>query len=439
MAGNPSSPERKTLEFELDRLHRIRLDYSLTQDNLFASLQRSLHNLTQSEFEQWINQGRFDYRDIDGQRWFMHSSESNLFFRYPELNSRRKKPENNSAGEKARLQSCQAIEKAAEQQDRPYVLPKRFDATMTVTADADIAPPGEIIRAWLPIPRSYPYQNNFELAGSTPPIKQIAADNSPIRSVYFEQAAKPGQPTEFQVHYRYTRFGVHFDIDPQKVIPFDGRDPAIAPFIHESPHVVFIPEMRALSKQIVGDEKNPALVAKKIYDWIGDNLHYSFAIEYSTIRNISDYVRVRRYGDCGQEAMFFITLCRLNNIPARWQTGWDIFPGQEDIHDWSEIYLAPYGWVPVDPCIGLLSIRYMTTLSPDQRREIHNFYFGGLDQYRMAANGDHSQTLSPPKSTFRSDDVDFQRGELETQSQNIYFNHYSYQLDISEIPAGARH
>lgn len=201
----------------------------------------------------------------------------------------------------------------------------------------------------------------------------------------------------------------------------------------EAPHVVFTPQMRALSAQIVGNEKNPSRIAKKIYDWIGTNIHYSFATEYSTIDNISDYVLTHRYGDCGEESLFFITLCRLNNIPARWQSGWDIFPGKEDIHDWSEIYLAPYGWIPVDPCMGLLSEQYMTTLSRPERLELHNFYFGGLDEYRMAANANHSQLLTPPKNSFRSDNVDFQRGELESYNQDIYFNHYSYRWSIHQI------
>jgi len=61
-------------------------------------------------------------------------------------------------------------------------------------------------------------------------------------------------------------------------------------------------------------------------------------------------------------------------------------------------------------------------------------YFGGLDQYRMAANSDHSQSLNPPKQSMRSDNVDFQRGELETRGHNIYFDQYSWDLKWKEVP-----
>ena len=64
---------------------------------------------------------------------------------------------------------------------------------------------------------------------------------------------------------------------------------------------------------------------------------------------------------------------------------------------------------------------------------MRDFYFGGLEQYRMAANSDHNQTLKPPKQSMRSDDVDFQRGELEWNEHNIYFDQYSWKLDWKEL------
>jgi len=428
LTSNPPGALAGKIGFELERLQRIRMDFPLTRDALFDRLQNSVRDLTTKEFNQWVSEGRFDSRNIDGQVWFMSSSVSNLFFRHPELEARRV-----DASQKDFLELCRSIKQAAQHEGRPYVLPKRFDVTMTVTVESNAAPAGQLIRAWLPIPRTYPYQTEIEIVTSSPPAKAIAPADSPIRSAYFEQSANGGGPTEFMLHYRYTHAAVWFDIDPKRVTPFDGHDPEIAAFAHESPHVIFTPEMRALSKRIVGADKNPALQAKKIYDWISENIQYSFTPEYSTIRNISDYIRARGYGDCGQEALLFMTLCRLNGIPARWQSGWRVGLGS-GIHDWAEIYLAPYGWVPVDPTIGVWAVHTATSLTPSERREVRDFYFGGLDQWRMAANSDHSQTLSPPKNSFRSDDVDFQRGELECGNQNIYFNHFSYKLSAVELP-----
>jgi transglutaminase-like putative cysteine protease len=431
-----SPADRKKLEFELDRLDRIKKDFPDTRDGLFEGLKKSVKGLTRDEFDRWVAEGRFDSREIDGQRYFMTTSESNLFFRYPELASRRLPSKDTAQFDTARYQTCVAIKQAALAEKKPYVLPKRYHVNMSVTASKDAAPAGETIRAWMPIPRDYPFQNGFELLSSSSPVKHIDDKDSPIRAIYLEQPARKDKATEFKLEYEYTMQGVYFDIKPADVKPADLSDPILKQFTSEAPQIVFTPEIRRLSQEIAGDETNPALKAKKFYDWIAEHIQYSYAIEYSTIRNISDYCRSKHYGDCGQEAFLFMTLCRLNGIPARWQTGWNIVPGGKTIHDWSEIYLAPYGWMPVDPYMGIYAMQYATTLPAEQRKVVRDFYFGGLDYYRMAANSDHNQTLTPPKESMRSDDVDFQRGELEWGNHNIYFDKYKWQLDWKEVKPG---
>lgn len=433
-AGKASPAELKTLKFELDRLQRIRDDYSWTREDLFDQLKTSVNGLTPEEFDGWVKKGWFDQREIDGKTFFFDSGVNNLFFRHPELNPRRTPPKDERAKERHFLETVTAIKKAALEEKTPYVLPKTLRVTMNVTAKSGVASPGETVRAWVPIPRHYPFQYDFKLLSSSVKPKAIDAEDSPIRSIYFEQPAKADKETSFQFDYEFTIRGVYFDLQPDKIQPCNPNDEAVKKFTGESPHVVFTPDIKELSAKIVGGEKNPMLVAKKIYDWQADHLQYSYALEYSTIRNISDYCRSHGYGDCGQQALLFITLCRYNGVPARWQSGWNLTPHATTIHDWAEIYLAPYGWMPVDPYMGNYAMRYITTLTPEQKKEIRDFYFGGLDQYRMIANSDHNQILNPPKDSFRSDDVDFQRGELEHNGKNIYFDQYSYSLKYQVLP-----
>ncbi len=436
-AKKASPAEQKQLEFEVDRLERIRQDYSLTKDGLYEEIRQSVKDLTREEFENWVKEGWMDGRVIDGTLYFFDSGVSNLYFRHPELNARRIEPVDLAEKERVRLDMVNAIQKAARAEKTPYVLPKTFRVTMNVTANANVVPAGETIRVWVPIPRRYPFQTDFKLLSSTWPPKQIADESSPIRSIYFEEPAQKDKPTQFKIEYDYTFRGVSFELNPDKIQPYDPNDDAVKRFTGEAPHVLFTPEIKALSAKIVGDEKNPMLKAKKIYDWLSDQLMYSYALEYSTIRNISDYCRSKGYGDCGQQALLFITLCRYNGIPARWQSGWDLFPKYTSNHDWAEMYLAPYGWVPVDQYCGNYAMRYIKTLTPAQKLQIRDFYFGGLDQYRMAANSDHNQPLDPPKQSFRSDDVDFQRGELEAGGKNLYFGNFFYSFNYKELPSPA--
>jgi transglutaminase-like putative cysteine protease len=428
-----SPAEQRQMEFQRDVLRRIRQDYSLTREELFSKLTASLKDATRPEFEQWLARGWFDGRSIDGQTYYLDVSIRNLYFRQPELKSRRMDGKDDTPEQKRRLEICRAIKEAARKEGAPYVLPHHFLCSMTVTASNTAAPAGALIHAWLPIPRQYPFQDEFKLVSSSPAVVDLAPETSPIRSVFMEQRAAAKQPTQFEITYSYTARGVFFDLKPEAMGRRDLSNPALAGFVAEAPHVVFTDKIRKLAREIIGSETNAMLQAKAFYDWIGGHVLYSFAREYSTMTNLSDYCLTHRYGDCGQEALLFITLCRAQGIPARWQSGWNTFPGGKDIHDWTEIYLAPYGWVPVDPWAGLFATRYCTALTDGERRELHDFYFGGLDYYRMAANSDHSMALDPPKKTMRSDDVDFQRGELEWDGGNIYFDKYSYKLDIQEL------
>ncbi|MEK6649617.1 MAG: transglutaminase-like domain-containing protein [Bacteroidota bacterium] len=424
---------RRTWQFELDRLRRIRLDYSASRDKLWTQVQRAVRDITKEEFEQWIADGRFDRRTIDGQEWFVYTSRSNLFWRYPDAAARRLNPPNDTAFDRSVWQNALAITNAAADAGRPYVLPKRFSVTMNVTVDPKGIPDGSTVRAWLPIPRSFPFQTNFRLVRSSSPAT-LDNETSPIRSAYMERVLENDSTLDFEVEYEYTHFGIRFPLDPARVEPTDASDPAVREFTREGPHVVFTDTMRSIAASIAGEITNPLKKARAYYDWIAENIQYSYAIEYSTIRNISEYCLINRYGDCGQEALLFMTLCRLSGIPARWQSGWFTFPGGKTNHDWTEIYVRPWGWIPVDPYMGIFARQYLTTLGPQEQQAVQDFYFGGLDQYRIAANSDHSQALRPPKRGLRSDDVDFQRGELEYDGTNIYFDAMSYSVSVTELP-----
>ena len=62
--------------------------------------------------------------------------------------------------------------------------------------------------------------------------------------------------------------------------------------------------------------------------------------------------------------------------------------------------------------------------------EAEYFYLGGIDPYRMIVNTDYGQYLSPRKKYPRSETVDFQRGEVEWNGGNLYFNKWSYTLEV---------
>ena len=131
-------------------------------------------------------------------------------------------------------------------------------------------------------------------------------------------------------------------------------------------------------------------------------------------------------GDCGVQATVFVTLCRLAGIPARWQSGLEIKPTPTwGMHDWAEIYVAPWGWLPVDVSYGV---------QPSSDPRIADFYCGHLDSYRTIFNLDWGRELVPPKSSLRSEPADFQRGEIEVDGRNLYFDQWDYSIAVECDP-----
>lgn len=434
-AGGGSEEARRRLEFERERLRRIRRDFPLTRTALVAALEGAVKGFSETEFEGWLKEGLFDARMIDGETRFFVSSVSNLFFRRPDLGARRVRARDSSALQLAHWENARAIRNAAREARSPYVLPKKFRVRMSVVVKPESVEPQEKVSAWLPVPRLFPHQGEFELLTALPGVGRLAPEESPIRSVYLEGVGAEDGSATFEVVYNYVARGVWFDLGGSRggVAAGQALAAGLERQLAPGPHVEFTETMRRLAKDVGAAATNPVVRARRYYDWISREVRYSYAPEYSTVRNLGEACRASGRGDCGQAAFLLMTLCRISGIPARWQSGWSIFPGDETIHDWCELYFEPWGWVPVDPYMGMYAMQYADALSPSQREELRDFYFGGLTQYRMAANADHGQALWPPKRSVRSDDVDFQRGEVEAGGKNLYFDRFRYDLKWEEI------
>ncbi|CAM5545679.1 Transglutaminase OS=Rhodanobacter lindaniclasticus OX=75310 GN=B1991_08375 PE=4 SV=1 [Rhodanobacter lindaniclasticus] len=429
-----AADQRQALLFQRERMRRIELDFTLDADDVKARVRKQIPDLTDAEFAKWNAAGLFEHMTIDGRTLYFKRSPGNLFRLSPEAVARRAVQTPITDGPMEALNEHQrAIFHAALAEHRSSVLPQRVRMTQTLKVAADAVPAGETVRAWIPYPQAVPgQQEDIRYLASEPAKHQIAPASAPQRTVYLEKPAVAGQATTFSVTYELTLLAQYHAIDPARVQP-ETITPELAPFVAErAPHIVFTDAMRAFSRKVVGDEKNPYRIAQKLFAAV-DQIPWAGAREYSTISNISDYALHAGHADCGQQTLLLMTLLRLNGIPTRWQSGM-VFAadgsGYSNIHDWGYLYLAPYGWVPMDVTTG----RLHPAAGDDPALEW--FYLGGLDNWRIAFNDDFDRRFEPPKQHFRSDDVDSQRGEAEWRGGNVYFDQLDYDFDWHVLPAG---
>lgn len=418
---------RAALLFQRERMRRLLLDFTLDADAVKARLRKQIPDLTDAEFTRWDGAGLLEKQVIDGHTLYFNRAPGNLFRVSAEARARRKDPKPFDDGPNEILNDHhRAIRAEALRTGKANVLPMRERVTQTLTVHPGAVPAGETIRAWIPYPQDIPgQQDGIRLVGSEPGEAEIAPASTAQRTAYLEKKAEAGKPTVFSVTYEVTLRARYVDIDPAKVqrVPIT---PDLAPYVAErAPHVIFTDDMRAFSKKIVGNETNPYRIAQKLFAAV-DAITWAGAREYSTIANIGDYTLHAGHGDCGEQTLLLITLLRLNGIPARWQSGWIFSDGRYDnIHDWGQLYLAPYGWVPMDVTFGRLLPGEHARPGDDR---LEWFYLGGLDAYRIAFNDDYSRPLVPAKTFFRSETVDSQRGEAEWRGGNLYFDQWDYDL-----------
>ncbi|WP_425487588.1 transglutaminase-like domain-containing protein [Marilutibacter spongiae] len=421
---------RTALAFERERMRRILLDFPLDEPATQERLRKEIPDLQAGEFAAWSASGALEHLDIDGRPRYFARAVPNLFRVSAEAAMRRREtPVPHNGPMEALGPHHVEVRDAALATGRAGVAPRRIRVEQSLVVDADAVPAGETLRAWIPYPRAIPgQQDDIRLLGSDPVQPVVAPASALQRTVYLEKQAVAGVPTEFSVSYELTVRGQYHAIDPERVsrvlLP-----PELLEFTAERPpHIVFTDALRRFSKQVVGDEQNPARIARRLFAAV-DRIPWASAREYSTISNISAHALRTGHADCGQQTLLLMALLRLNGIPSRWQSGMVYSDGDYDnLHDWGWLYLAPYGWVPMDVTTGLLD-------SPDEG--LRDFYFGGLDAYRIAFNDDYSREFFPPKEHFRSETVDSQRGEVEWLGGNLYFDQWDYRFSAKVLPGNA--
>ena len=279
----------------------------------------------------------------------------------------------------------------------------RLKAELKVNDDAFV--PKADYRVYLPLPQACAQQSNIVIDAMG---RRIAAPDAFQRTICFERSSSENMP--FTAEYEYDNTIIYTDpLNDRKPVSHvypDVPAPCADDLSEQLPHIAFTPLLRSLAAEIMGNETDPIRIAKRFYDYITTRICYSYMRPYFLIERQAEFCALNGKGDCGIQAILFITLCRIAGIPARWQSGLSVGRETAGCHDWAQFYAEPYGWLFADPSYGGSAYRN----GAEERRE---FYFGNLDPFRMVANSRYQTDFDPPKRCDRADPYDNQEGEAE--------------------------
>lgn len=249
------------------------------------------------------------------------------------------------------------------------------------------------LKLWIPIPRDWDSQKGVKIISVQPPPHTEYEDPEHGNRMFFWDFGKEPEKSSYKVNitFRLESYEVLSEVDPEHVVPYDKTSKVYALYTRSSHTVSITPKIREMAQEAVGDEKNPYLQAKQIFEFVGKKMHYKNVRRErgSGVETILDFPNTdpetgEQYyeGACGQQSVLFVALCRAVGIPARGVTGmvgWNPYIKEKDLklqsqidytkltpdgfaaariygpmegHIWAEFYLPDYGWIPVDPTWG---------------------------------------------------------------------------------------
>ncbi len=425
-------PDNQLLIKKADSLleisERVILDFPYNNAEIKSDIEKRLgRSITDNEIETWENRRWLEYKYINGEKRYFDRAASNLMLlrMFYEDKVSWSAARSNDPDMLFRLKHTEEIINAAGNKPDP-VLPADMIITFTLTVDPDVVPEEEVIRCWLPWPKgNHTRQKPPELILTSNPDYIIAPDTMVHRSIYMEEIAEKGSPVVFEIKYRYQASGQYFNPQMIKNVPYDKTSDMYTKYTSEQlPQICFTDNVRRLADSIVLPQDDPVTAVRKIYLWFKENIPWTGALEYSIMPNIPEYVINNRRGDCGMQTLLFLSMLRYRGIPARWQSGWMMPPGDENLHDWCEVWFEGTGWVPID-------ISYVLQNSNSQA--LREFYLSGIDSYRLIVNDGISGSFYPEKKFMRSDYYDFQRGEVEWKGGNIYYDKWDYEMKVEYL------
>lgn len=416
---------RLRLEYELDRIARWRREFPYTLEDGLEELRKQVPDLSGEEMRELLAGGCLDYAVLDGEVRLLRKFVPNAFWLCPQLRGRRRvgRDERGWAARVALRERARRVVEEGRRRGGGYVLPLKYRVCAGVRVKPGAIPGGETLRVWIPLPRVSDLHPEVRILRAEPQPKRVAPEGHPQRTAYFELVQEREGAGCF-IEYEFVARGLYVEVDPREAGLDEGSGVYEEYTRERPPHIVFTPHLRELAMRIVGSEANPYLRARRIWEWVTSNVRYTYARDYALYDCIAEYVARERRGDCGMQAILFITLCRIAGVPARWESAWYMNPVSWGMHDWAQFYVEPYGWLYADPSFG------GARQGEEWRKE---FYFGGTEGYRLAANIEISHPFDPPKRYFRSDPVDNQRGEVEWREGNLYYDKWSFKLRVLEV------
>jgi len=215
--------------------------------------------------------------------------------------------------------------------------------------------PGTVTRLdiYLPIPESRDNQRLLQPAAFEPGADEIISDRWGQKLAHFRYenlksgaVVKPSWSVPAEV-YSVEYFIYPDRVGPLSAIPAEIREKYLA---DGDKYQIQDPFIQALAHQIAGTEQNPYWIARRVFEYLTENLSYNLKPVGGW--NPAPTVLRRGTASCSEYTYSMIALCRALGVPVRYAGAVSLRGDDASVddvfHRWTEVWLPPYGWIPFD-------------------------------------------------------------------------------------------
>ncbi|MBI4644655.1 MAG: transglutaminase domain-containing protein [Deltaproteobacteria bacterium] len=273
---------------------------------------------------------------------------------------------------------------------------------VTMNFDISAQPAGEEVRLWIP----YPVSDQDQLISEVKVTGDFRASavytdpghGNPILFASWDKGAKSRKLT---LSFHAQRQEVLRRNFPTKETCWDPAD--YQAYLKATKLGPIDGEVKKLANTITKGQNTVQAKAKAIYDWICQNMYRDPDTRGCGTGDVCALLK-KPGGKCTDISSVYVALARAAGVPAREIFGLRLGKKpEEDItqyqHCWAEFYLPGYGWVPVDPA-DVRKAMLVEKLQPKdpKTRAYEEYFWGGIDQYRIKLAEGRDLILNPPQS-----------------------------------------
>ncbi len=292
------------------------------------------------------------------------------------------------------------------------------------------------VRLWIPHPVSDENQTieDVKIEGNYSSYR-IYKENEFGNSVLYAEWKDPGTDRTLTYTFKASRKEVVKKDFPKDEPSFNQNE--FERFLSATSLSPTVGKVKETAENITKGKKTILTKARAIYDWIVDNMYRDPEIKGCGTGEVEKLLESLG-GKCGDIHSVYIALARSVGVPSREIFGIRIPNGKEgDMtkaqHCWAEFYLPGYGWVPIDAA-DVRKIMLEKRLNLGEEKEYREYYFGAIDESRIAYGIGRDLILTPPQKDGRLNYFMYPYAEVDGKAlDDIFGFNLGYTITFKEF------